>query len=147
QSLQNYCKIFALGIEYGKMIEPRSSHGCGSGVLAMPGIESDVMMITTCGNKHGLVTIELLHFETKQVAIEWQRSVDVCNLQVNVPDSCARRNGVAHKKCLLQADRGQLSSDHPVRKISYLYTLKVGTIRQINTISFFLDSNLDLLNH
>src|SRR5690606_26912836 len=113
----------------------------------MPGIESDVMMITTCGNKHGLVTIELLHFETKQVAIELQRSVDVCNLQVNVPDSCACRNGVAHKKCLLKADRGQFSSDHPVRKISYLYTLKFGTFRQFNMISVSLDSNIALLNH
>jgi len=53
----------------------------------LPGIQAKMMMITSGGNKCGLIAILLHQLEAQQVAVEIQRSVEVGYLEVYMADA------------------------------------------------------------
>ncbi len=46
QSLVNLCQIFSFGIQNGRMEQSGTLPGWGSTALALPGIQSNVMVVT-----------------------------------------------------------------------------------------------------
>ena len=52
------------------MEEATTPLGSGRSVLAIPGVQTYVMVIPTSGNKHGLCAVTLGFFEPQYIAVE-----------------------------------------------------------------------------
>ena len=64
--------------------------------FAVPGIQTDVMMITAGGNKSRLITIFHHQLKTQQAAIKIERALQVGNFEMHMTNACLRGNGIIH---------------------------------------------------
>ena len=55
--------------------------------FAVPGVEPDMMVVATSGNKRCLAPIHHGHLKPQEVAVKAQRPVQVGHLQVYMPDA------------------------------------------------------------
>lgn len=93
QSLQGIGKFGPGGIKDGEMKEPRSPGGGGMTSLALPRIESDVMMIPACCEKRRLPTVTLGHLKAEDIPVEVDGAIKVGDLEVDMPDARTRMDG------------------------------------------------------
>src|SRR5688572_24638175 len=75
------------------MIQTRRAERGWTSPGTFPCVEANVVMITARRNERRLTTESLLQFESKNVAVELQRPLQIGHLQVNVPDAHSRVNG------------------------------------------------------
>ncbi len=87
-------KIGSLGIENRMMEEASSASRWRTAILALPGIEADVVMVAACAQEGCGVAETLIECEAKDIAIEGNRTFEICHLQVNVADSSAWRSRI-----------------------------------------------------
>ena len=55
-------------------------------LLALPGIEADVMMIPSGADKRRLIAIALRQFKTEDAAIKGQSPIQIRHFEVNMSD-------------------------------------------------------------
>src|SRR5438132_10474075 len=60
--------------------------------VTFPGVQSDMMMITTSREKRRLLPVALREFESQHVTIEHNCAIKVGDLQMNVSDADVRVN-------------------------------------------------------
>src|SRR5215211_926791 len=95
QSTQRVTQSRARWIENRQMIE---AGGAGRGrcaAAAFPGVETNMMVVVASRDKGDLRSHALLNLESKNVAVERERAIDVGNLQMHVtyPDAGINRSG------------------------------------------------------
>src|SRR5687768_12408743 len=93
-SLEDNGKISACGIKNRSMKQSCSLDWSRASTLAMPRVQSDVVMITTCGDKGSLIAVKGGNFKTKQVAIKQKRPVKIRDLQMNMSNSGLCRDDI-----------------------------------------------------
>ena len=71
------------------MVEASRAAGRRRAAFALPGIQTDVVMIAASGEKGRLVTEPLLQLEPEHAAIEGKRAVEVGHFQMNMADADA----------------------------------------------------------
>lgn len=90
QSLQGISKLGSGGIENGEMEKSRRSGGGRMTSLALPRIESDVMMIPACREKRRLPPVTLGHLKAEDILVEVDGAIKVGDLEVDMPDARTR---------------------------------------------------------
>src|ERR1700678_327367 len=68
------------------MVEPRGAARCRLAALRLPGVEADVMVIPARRDERCLIAEPRHELEAEHADIERERPVEVCDLQVDVPD-------------------------------------------------------------
>jgi hypothetical protein len=68
-------ELSACRIEDGEVEETRSSSWGGWNVLAGPGVETDVVMVTTCREEYSVLTVPLGNFEAQEVPVKAESSL------------------------------------------------------------------------
>jgi hypothetical protein len=61
--------------------------------FAFPGIEADMMMVSSSREKDSRVTVGRGHLESEYVPIESERSLDISDSEVDMSDDCFWMNG------------------------------------------------------
>src|SRR5688500_12569411 len=59
QSFQYYSEVFAGGVQNCCMEQASCTFGCGRSVFAVPGVKSDMMVISASGDESGLASVAL----------------------------------------------------------------------------------------
>lgn len=90
------------------MIKPGRAPRRRLSARALPRVEPDVMMITAGREENRAVSVTLRDLESKHVAIERERPLQVAHLQVHVPNAGFRVNRVAHGFCVQPKDEHRL---------------------------------------
>jgi len=86
EASQGVRKFSARWIEDCEMIKAGRSWGRRGTAKALPGIEADVMMITTGRDKRSGAAKALREFKTEHSTIKAKRTFEIGNLQVHMPD-------------------------------------------------------------
>src|SRR5690606_1138040 len=94
QSVKDHCEVPSRRVEDGRVIETHAETWRRGSALAVPCVQSDVVMISAGGNKCRLLTIHGDKFESKQVAIKAKRTIKVRDFKMDVPDARLRGNPV-----------------------------------------------------
>ena len=92
QSLQGIRQRRPRRVKNGKMKETGATGRWGRPGETFPGVEADVMMISASRDKGGASTPALRQLEPENAAIEFQRSFQVGDLEMDVTDSNLRIN-------------------------------------------------------
>src|SRR6266516_6424111 len=79
-------QIFARRIVDGEVVQASCARGGRLPVLALPGVEADVVVIAACGEEGGAPQIEE-QVEAQVVAIETDCALQIGDLEVNVSDA------------------------------------------------------------
>src|SRR5215217_5748093 len=93
QALERSRQVPPLGVVDGEVIEPGRPRRWRDSALALPGIEPDVVMISTGREKRGLVTEASDELETETASIEVDRAIEISHLEVDMADAGSRRYG------------------------------------------------------
>ncbi len=98
-------QILARWIANSDVIQPGVAGGRGRPAEALPGVETDVMVIAAGGDEGGLTPVPLHQLETEDVDVKGERAFQVGHLEVHVADIGSRGNAVsisclAHSLCL-----------------------------------------------
>jgi len=64
--------------------------------LAVPGIQPNVVMVAAGTDKNSTGTIAKRNLKTQEALIKGERAVDICYLQMYMPDPCLRWNCITH---------------------------------------------------
>src|SRR5262245_1590084 len=92
-AVQGICERRAGRVEDRGVKEPGGPGRRRMAALALPGVETDVVMIAAGRDEGGARAQPLLQLEAEYVAIEAERAVEVGDLQVHMPDPRACDNG------------------------------------------------------
>lgn len=76
-----------LRVQNRKVVETATANRCRRTLCTLPGVEPDVVMVSTGGEKGGRASETLRNGETKYVAIEVDGSIKVRNLEMNMTDT------------------------------------------------------------
>ena len=80
-------------VEGRNMIETGTGGGRGRAPLAFSGIEPDMVMVAASGEKHGALSVSLSYLEPKNPLIKSHGALKVGDLQVDMSDSDAGKDG------------------------------------------------------
>src|SRR3989440_5515372 len=92
QAFERGSQVFARGIVDSKVVQARGAGGGGRPVLALPGVEADVVVVTAGGEEGCALEVEE-QVEAQVVAIEADSPVQVGDLEVDVSDAGLGWNG------------------------------------------------------
>src|SRR2546421_13103612 len=84
QPAQSVCQLLSGRIKNCQVIETGNPGWWGRTASAFPCVQSNMMMITACGEECGLASVPLRKFKTKHITIEPQRPIKIGNLQMDV---------------------------------------------------------------
>ena len=84
----------------GEVVQARRARGGRRPVLALPGVEADVVMITTCREERCALEVEE-QIEAQVVPIETDCALQICDFEMNVSDAGLGWNGCFCHDCLL----------------------------------------------
>src|SRR5690606_30388363 len=87
QSLVHRGQIFPGRVENSGMVKTHAFLPRRRCVLTVPGIQSDMVVIATRGDEHGLISIACDNFEAQLSVIKCQRSFQIRDLLMDVTDS------------------------------------------------------------
>src|SRR5437588_10045582 len=73
--------------------------------LAFPGVQTDVMVITSGGEEGGLVSVSLGELEAEHVAVKAERAVEISHFQVHVADADRVMNADTHASTVTRSSR------------------------------------------
>jgi hypothetical protein len=77
-------ELGARGIDDGEVIEAGGA-GCRRGAaMALPGVEADVVMVSTCGEEGSGIADALCDLKAEDVMIERERAIEVGDLEMDV---------------------------------------------------------------
>ena len=94
-------------IENGGVVEPRAAGRRGRATETFPGVQSDMVMITSGGDERGLRTVTLNEFEAEHTDIEVECALQVGDFEVDVANAdtgidgrnfCGHRRSIARDK-------------------------------------------------
>lgn len=74
------------------MIQPCGARRWRCSATAFPGIQPDMMMVASRRDKRGIFPISLYQFKAKHSAVKPERTFQVGDLEVNMPDACTGIN-------------------------------------------------------
>src|SRR5882724_482025 len=74
------------GIQNREMIKAGRALWRCRPIATLPGVESDVMMITARGNKGRFFAMALCELEPKNAAVKIERALQMSHLQMHMPD-------------------------------------------------------------
>src|SRR5579875_1749670 len=97
QSRENLCQLLAGGIQDSKMVQAGCMQGSSRSMMAVPRIQSDMVMIAAGRKKDRLMSVTHGNFKTQQVVIESKRFFQISNFQMHVPDTRLRRYLIRRK--------------------------------------------------
>ena len=69
------------------MIQARRCFRCRGLPQAMPGIQANMMVVTTCGKERRLVSVALSELESEHIAIERKCPIKISHFQMNMSDA------------------------------------------------------------
>ena len=75
------------------MVEPGVALRRRRAAAALPGVEADVVVVASGGQKRRLVAELLLQLEAEHAGVEGDRPVEVGDLEVDMPDPGSGRDG------------------------------------------------------
>ena len=104
QPPQRVGEVGARRIENGQVIEPGRAWRRRRAAGALPGVETDVVMVAAGGNERRLGAVALGELETQHAAIESERPIEVGHLEVDMTDfgfGRYRPRCCAHRTALL----------------------------------------------
>src|SRR5438552_13797282 len=84
----------------GEVVQTRRARGGRRPVLALPGVEADVVMIATCREERCAFEVEE-QIEAQIIPVEADRALQICNFEMHVTDARLGWNGCFRQKCLL----------------------------------------------
>src|SRR5690348_4858238 len=87
QAFKRDGQIFACWIVDGKVVQASRTGSRLRPVLALPGVEANVVMVATGGEKSSSLQVEE-QIEAQVVSIEFDSTVQVGNFKVDVSDAC-----------------------------------------------------------
>src|SRR5437764_11176431 len=96
QASERGSQVFARGIVNGVMVQASRASGGGRPVLALPGVEADVVVVAAGGEEGRAPKVEE-QVEAQVVAIEADSTLQVGDFEVDVSDARLGRDGcVSH---------------------------------------------------
>jgi hypothetical protein len=98
ETAQGVCQRGAVGVENGDVKETCGAARRGFATAAFPGVEADVMMVSTRRDEGGLGAVALGELETEDAAVEGEGALQVGHLEVDVADADGGVDGGAHIK-------------------------------------------------
>lgn len=96
EAAQGIGERWAIGIEDGDVIEAGGAGRRWFAATAFPGVEADVMMITTSGDEGRAGAVALRELKAEHAAVEGERALQIGHLQMNVADANAGMDGRTH---------------------------------------------------
>ena len=87
QPAQRTAQRLAGRVEDRGVIKPGGARGRRWTTPALPGVESDVVVIAAGAQERGLVTPSAHHVETQDAVIEGDRPLEVADLEMDVADA------------------------------------------------------------
>jgi hypothetical protein len=84
----------------GEMIQASRARNRWRPVLALPGVEADVVVIAASGEERSALEREE-QIEAQVIPIKADRALQICHFQVNVSDAGLGWNGCLRHNCLL----------------------------------------------
>lgn len=93
-STERGCQLRSCWIQNGDMIQPGRARWRRLAPVALPCVQSDVMVVTSRRQKRGLKAIPLGDFKPDHIPVKCHRTFKVGHLQVNVTDPHVRIFGI-----------------------------------------------------
>ena len=87
---QGICELGPRRIKDGEMIQPCRAGRRRRASLALPRVQSDVVMVTACREKRCFLSVSLRDFKAKNIAIKVECAFQVGHLQMYVANSDLR---------------------------------------------------------
>src|SRR5690606_19794158 len=87
-------EVSSLRIDYGRMVQPYPLRSRGRSILAVPRVQTDVVMISACRHEGSLAAITGGELEPEQPTIKFQRSFEIRHLQMDVANASIGRDDV-----------------------------------------------------
>ena len=75
------------------MIQTGRAMRWGRAVQAFPGVQGNVVVVSTCRQKRGRITHPLRDGESQDIAVKGKRAIQVSHLQVHMSDTSLWVNG------------------------------------------------------
>jgi hypothetical protein len=93
ESLEGVGQIPSSRVEDCDVVEACTGRGRRAAVFALPGVESDMVVIAAGGKEYRVLSISLGYLKTENALIESQRALEVSHLKVDVSDAGAGSDG------------------------------------------------------
>jgi len=100
EALQGVAERRPVRIADRDVVQARRSGGRRRPLTTLPRVQAKVMVVAACAEEGRIVAEALSHLKPQHVAVEREGSVDVRDLEVNVPDVDARIDRLAHQPSL-----------------------------------------------
>jgi hypothetical protein len=97
EAAQGICEGGAIRVKNGDVVEARGAAWWGFAAASFPGVEADVMMVTTRRDEGGLGAVALGELETEDAAVEGEGALQVGHFEVDVADADGGVDGRAHE--------------------------------------------------